>query len=145
LEVQRLPPSNVASWSWFWRHWLNASAVTIMYAPISFLPYLHGPMAVLPCTILTIFDLCSYLWLMDFQLHCLVLIFSSDSLWLNLISFLGHLCFAHCLRAGPKPSFSFIYNLVDYHVVPYFNLGFTWNLVASLKLHNLRVWTDFYF
>jgi hypothetical protein len=35
--------------------------VTIMYAPISFLPYLHGPTAALPCTILAIFDSCSYL------------------------------------------------------------------------------------
>jgi hypothetical protein len=93
-------------------------------APLSFLLYLHGPTAALPCTILAIFDSCPYLWLMDFRLHCLVLIFSSDFSWLNFISFLGYLCFTYCLRAGPKPSFPFVYKLINYHVVLYFNL--TW-------------------
>jgi hypothetical protein len=92
--------------------------------PLSFLPYLRGPTAALPCTILTISDLCPYLWLMDFRLHCLVLIFNSDSSWLNFISFLGYLYFVYRLRAGPTPSFPFVYKLVDYHVVLYFNL--TW-------------------
>jgi hypothetical protein len=43
---------------------------------------------------------------------------------LDPVSFPGYLCFTYRLRAGPKPSFPFIYKLVDYHVVLYFNL--TW-------------------
>jgi hypothetical protein len=43
---------------------------------------------------------------------------------LDPVSFLRYLCFTYRLRAGPKPSFPFVYKLVDYHVVLYFNL--TW-------------------
>jgi hypothetical protein len=43
---------------------------------------------------------------------------------LDPVSFLGYLCFTYRLRASPKPSFPFVYKLVDYHAVPYFNL--TW-------------------
>jgi hypothetical protein len=40
--------------------------------PLSFLSYLHGPTAVLPCTILAIIDSYPYHWLMDLRLRCLV-------------------------------------------------------------------------
>jgi hypothetical protein len=43
---------------------------------------------------------------------------------LDPVSFPGYLCFTYRLRAGPKPSFPFVYKLVDYYVVLYFNL--TW-------------------
>jgi hypothetical protein len=41
-------------------------------------------------------------------------------------------------------SHSYISSLITMLFFTLILLGFTWNLIASLKLCNLRVWTDFY-
>jgi hypothetical protein len=110
--------------------------VTIMYAPISF-SYLHGLLATLPCTIFAIIDSCSYLWLMDFELHCLVLIFSFD-----LFSFLFLIILRSLTVDEPALNHHSHLYISSSFTMLFFTLillGFTWNLVASLKLCNLRV------
>jgi hypothetical protein len=107
---------------WFWHDGPSQcpKPVTIMYAPIFSLlsPQTHGCVALYYTCYL---DSCPYPCLMDLRLRCLVLYLA---LWLDLVSLLGYLCFTYRLWTGPKPSFPFVYKLIDYHVVLYFNL--TW-------------------
>jgi hypothetical protein len=110
--------------------------------PLSFLSYLHGPTAALPCTILAIIDSYPYHWLMDLRLRCLVPI---SAMPLTPSPFLDiSVSLTVYEPALNHHSHSYISSSITMLFFTLILLGFTWNLVASLRLRNLRVWTDFY-